>query len=82
MTDKIKVRHTITGLVRDMSIKEFDAIAFTPLHKVFEVVDPDTDVDCTTCGSDEPEVEEAPDLGVVEESDEYDYPLYDKGEDK
>lgn len=69
MNASVKARHTVTGLVVDIPTAQFQAMAFTPLGKVWEVLGPETPDDCLTCGPDEeeaPQTEEI-DPGVVED---------------
>lgn len=79
MTKPVKVRHVITGLTEELTQEFFNSIAFTPLHKVYEVLPDDYDMNCVSCGED-PEPED------IEEDEENDlgdgYDFYDEEEDK
>lgn len=73
MAKTVKVRHTITGLTEEMSQEYFESIAFTSLHKVFEVLPDDYDVNCTDCGQTaEDNIEEDEELDLGDGYDFYD----------
>lgn len=79
MADSVKARHVLTGITVEIPVEQFKAMAFTPLHKNYEVLSSDSPVDCIPCNSKADESEELPDLGEQENYD-YDYDP-EEGED-